>query len=91
MLEFFQTNIGKMLVQLFMKNVGSTFCLKNVASTFLLKNVVTFIGKMLPRHFLNNVDGQMLATIPKNVDENLLGTIPKNVEEKNIGNVYEKC
>jgi hypothetical protein len=52
MLEFFPTNIGKMLVQLFMKNVGSTFCLKNVASTFLLKNVVTFVGKMLPQHFL---------------------------------------
>jgi hypothetical protein len=52
MLEFFPKNIGKMLVQLFMKNVGSTFCLKNVASTFLLKNVVTFVGKMLPQHFL---------------------------------------
>jgi hypothetical protein len=80
MLEFFfPKNIGKMLVQLFMKNVGSTFCLKNVASTFLLKNVVTFVGKMLPQHFLKNVDRPMLATIPKNVDE------------KNIGNIYEKC
>jgi hypothetical protein len=30
--KIFPKNIRKMLVQLFMKNVGSTFCLKNVAS-----------------------------------------------------------
>jgi hypothetical protein len=65
--------------------------LKNVASTILLKNVVTFIGKILPKHFLKHAERQMLATIPKNVDEKLLATIPKNVDKKNIGNVYEKC
>jgi hypothetical protein len=47
MLEFFFQNIRKMLIQLFMKNVSSTFC---------LKNVVTFVGKTLLQHFLKNVE-----------------------------------
>jgi hypothetical protein len=64
MLDFFSKNIGKMLGQLFMKNVVSTFCFKNVASTFFLKNVVTFVGKMLLQHFLKMLT-QMLATIRK--------------------------
>jgi hypothetical protein len=41
---FVYTNVGvtflKMLVQLFMKNVDSTFCLKNIVT--FLNNVPTF-------------------------------------------------
>jgi hypothetical protein len=104
MLEFFfPKNIGKMLVQFLMKNVGSTFLWKMLLQPFFLKNVVTFVGKMLPPTFHkkcwqtnvgNNPEKcwqKIVGNNPKNVDEKISATIPKNIEEKNIDNVYEKC
>jgi hypothetical protein len=48
---FFPKNIGKMLVQLFMKNVGSTFCLKNVASTFFVEKCCNICWKNVGQTF----------------------------------------
>jgi hypothetical protein len=69
-----------MLVEIFMKNIGSTFSLKNVATFFEV--LITFF-----KHASENVDEKILATLLKMLTQKILATV--NVDEKNVGKLSE--